>query len=328
MSIVVYNCDTCKREIELPQNINGLEVMSRCIITDGCKGSLIQTQVKTSHVRGKLPAPDTTGLLDWNQRRLYFKMEQPTALNSWKVVHNLGSNPSVQVWITLADGRQIETSDVEVVYKNPFEVELNFPEPRSGNVQCMSRTSSSGDSLESVNAVNSVDTPSVNISGGLLSLAVPLDVPLVDLDLRIGFVSTLTNLPIMLEPITFSSQTSSLSPWWKQSQTGITRVFFSKKNWNVATANINNQTWFTSGISNGTPFFFTCDAQMSPVPPSTVFVLLSNSPYLQYDRDHTNVIDINKLSYANALANTSTIGDQLLVSQSMTQRVFPPIILI
>ena len=69
MAIVVYNCDTCKREVELPQNKEGLEVIQRCIITAGCRGKLYQTDLKLNHIRGKLP-DSVIGLVDWSQREI------------------------------------------------------------------------------------------------------------------------------------------------------------------------------------------------------------------------------------------------------------------
>lgn len=260
MAVVVYVCDTCKREIELPQVVDGVEVMSHCVITSGCKGKLHQTAVKTSHVRGKLPDPDPTGLRDWMPRRAYYKAEQPTALRRWKVQHNLGTNPSIQTHIYLVDGTLIETSDFTITSINPFEVELTFPEPRAGIVQCFARSSVTDEKRELIQTQTDTTIAMQNITGGgVLTLAV---LPFVDLStLKIGFTSSVTGLVVYHQLISFTSPTSSSSPWWKQLGTGedYAKVFFSGKAWNVMTARLDDDIMAVPEIVNGSPFFFTIE---------------------------------------------------------------------
>lgn len=258
MAVVVYECDTCKREIEVLQVINGLEVMSHCIITSGCKGKLVQTAVKSSYVRGKLPDPDPTGLKDWLPRRVYFKQEQAVAIRQWKIEHNLGTNPSLQIHIHLADGSLIETSDYEFEYISPFEISVTFTEPRSGIAQCFARSSVDDEKREIILTQTSDEIEQLNITGNnILTLAVP---PSISFDnIKIGFISSVTNNLVYFEPIEFTVPTSSLSPWWKQTAVGVdySKVFFSGKTWNVITARLDDDINAEDSITDGSTFFFT-----------------------------------------------------------------------
>ena len=98
MAIVVYKCDVCKRDIELEQNIKGLENIQRCTITHGCRGKLYQTKVLPDYVRGRLP-DQVAGLDDWRQRTVLYNHEQTIESDSWLVNHNLGTFPSVSVFV-------------------------------------------------------------------------------------------------------------------------------------------------------------------------------------------------------------------------------------
>jgi hypothetical protein len=259
MAVVVYKCDTCKREVELIQNLTGLEVMSRCMITNGCKGKLLQTAVKPSYIRGKLPDPDPSGLKDWIPRRAYFKQEQKTALRTWKVQHDLGTNPSIQVHINLVDGTMIDTTDYEYSYTSPFELSVVFPEARSGIVQCFARSSVTDEKREVILTQAPEVVSKLLITGSsVLTLAVP-PAPYDLSGLKIGFISSVSGGIVYHQPITFTTQTSATSPWWKQQigGTGINKVYFSGKNWDVRTARIDDDILMNSSIIDGSPFFFT-----------------------------------------------------------------------
>lgn len=257
MAVVVYKCDTCKREIELVRNPIGLEVMSHCVITNNCKGVLHQTDVKSSHIRGKLPDPDPSGLQDWIPRQVYFKMNQEVPLIRWKVNHNLNTNPSLQVHVYLDDGSLIETTDYTYNMISPHQIDITFDGARRGIVQCFTR-SPSYERLEKNNDNKQVvvDTYINTTGSGVMTFAVPATTELNTL--KIGFVSASTSAVVYHEPIAFTTQTSPLSPWWKQlSGNSINKVFFSGKTWDVRTARFDYLISSTPSIVLGSTFFFT-----------------------------------------------------------------------
>ena len=423
MAVVVYTCDTCRRTIEIPQNPSGLEVMSHCIITDGCKGNLIQQAVKMEYIQGKLPAPDPTGLTDWIPRRVYYKLEQPVSLRVWKVPHNLGTKPSVQVYLYDAGGVLITTPSTEVAtspgdslqymlkYIDLFNVEITFADPQSGVVQCFARTTITDEKREQILTQSVTTAPMTSITGGgVLSLAIPLS-GFDPTRIRIGFISAYDTkitgpTALIFTENSGSYTTSTLSPW---SNTGDlqTRVFFSGKPWNVITANVADDIVLSTDVPDGSPFFFTytktydidptkttyvvnstntittsittsstievgvlakdvvrdmngveypfissiinndgsttfnftspaplfqgqssVDLDM-PVNSSTVYVLLSTSPFLQYDRDYNHVVDVGQLSYtATVSRNFNQIADVLYCSETIEQVVYPSIIVV
>jgi len=98
MAIVVYKCDTCKRDIELIRNIEGLETVQRCVITLGCRGKLYQTKVHPDFTRAALPT-DVLGLDNWLQRKVLHNHEQTIESTEWLVTHELGTFPAISVFV-------------------------------------------------------------------------------------------------------------------------------------------------------------------------------------------------------------------------------------
>lgn len=97
-TVIVYQCDTCKRKTGLFQNNQGLDVVSRCIITQDCKGTLRKVGEKQQPFI-EPNAPDANGLEDWSKRPSYFRHEQTSALRTWRIKHNLNGHPSVRVFV-------------------------------------------------------------------------------------------------------------------------------------------------------------------------------------------------------------------------------------
>src|ERR1700675_4297703 len=97
MAIVIYECDRCKRTIQMPQNTQGLEVMGNCIITESCHGNLQFQQTLQTYKTGQ-PTPIAQGLEDWVQRKALFTFKQTLKNTIWKVDHGMGINPSVKVY--------------------------------------------------------------------------------------------------------------------------------------------------------------------------------------------------------------------------------------
>lgn len=255
MAVVTYVCDTCKREIELPQVKHGLEVMSNCIITNNCKGKLSVKEIKPSHVRGKLPNFNLSGLEDWVQRKIYFKFEQKIPLKTWNIQHNLGTNPSVQVHIKLADGNLIETNNYQLNYIDSLRMQIVFPESRAGIVQCFVRTPVTHEKIEKIHVKKPIEETYVQIIGNnILTFAFP---PNENWNkIKIGFISATTNQIVYHNKLLFSTNTSPLSPWWKQTTDSLTNVYFFGKMWNVLTTKVDDIV-FEHFIPDNSLYFFT-----------------------------------------------------------------------
>ena len=263
MAIVVYKCDTCKREIELPQNKKGLEVVQRCIITEGCRGKLGQQSIKYDHSRGSFPST-VVGLQDWAQRKVLFDFTQTISSTTWTVTHNLGTEPSIVVYIAKQSSSVVQTvtgitvvekttyqqvplDELEVTIVNENQLIVTFPSPtftsgQTGIVQCIAR---------STKPITNVAAPvATTVSYIQLTNSAELSIASIDnsttLNLTLEFITpTGTVVPVNYVVDNIPSVTS---PW-----TGYTNILVNGRNYTVRSFNVvNNITLFTNGtIPNG-----------------------------------------------------------------------------
>jgi hypothetical protein len=240
--------------------------MSRCIITDGCKGNLISQKVLTSYSSGEVPAPSLKGLQDWVQRKIYYKFNQQIPLRLWKIKHNLGTNPVLQIY--KPDGRTVYT-DLDIVstkFVDPFSVEILFRDPCAGIIECFALSPASTQSIETkvVQLQNQTTTLNDVTGGNILTLAVP---PAISTkDIKIWFISPNTNQISLSSNLLFTTKTSSTSPWFSQLQSGLNndQVFFFGKTWNVVTARVDDIILAAgSPVADYSPFFFSSKKSFS-----------------------------------------------------------------
>lgn len=97
-TVTVYQCDVCKRTTGVFQNTQGVDIVSRCIITQDCKGTLHKIGEKQQPFL-EASSPDPNGLEDWSQRPSYFKHTQQTPLRTWRIKHDLNGHPSVRTFV-------------------------------------------------------------------------------------------------------------------------------------------------------------------------------------------------------------------------------------
>ncbi len=330
MAVVIYTCDTCKREIEIPQNKYGVEVIGHCIITNNCNGSLKQQSIKPAYIRGKLPAPDSTGLEDWAPRRVFFNYKQTIAAKKWIVPHNLDTNPSVQVYVYTVDGFLVEATpavrNYTLTYVSPFELMVEFRDPTTGVVQCIARSTAASDMV----APTSVKTAQFNTAitgGGVLTIATLSDVA--DMTLDIQFISPLFFTPSVKITATFSTVPSFLSPW-KNAH----KLFFNGKLYTVRTAIVATDI-FNNKVAAASPFYFSAASfgggspitiggyDTGNVKVGDVVVLLANEPYDEIDRKPQQILDIVDITATNAASASSQLNDSLYVADNMLRSIYP-----
>jgi hypothetical protein len=250
MSVVTYQCTVCKRQRDIVQNQQGLDWIGHCNITLGCRGTLYQIDVHPDFIRGKIPA-DVQGLKNWVQRKVLFNFTQTIARNSWTITHNLGTLPSVDVFIdqpTQANPtNQVQILPEEIIYNTDDTLTLMFPQAYSGIAQLIARASNP-DILNPrpippvVNVV-----PTIQLSNaGTLTIAT-----------RISSIGTPTNVTLTLQyilgtngnstDITYTTNVpADTSPWFD------TRVVIVKgKTYTVRTFNIQTLETTTGQIANG-----------------------------------------------------------------------------
>lgn len=316
MAIVVYKCDLCQRKIELTQNKEGLEVTGRCIITDGCHGKLYQFDFIQDGIIGRL-TPDVPGLNNFVARRILHTHEQTLSAQTWRIVHNLNTEPSVQTFIFVESGgveTLIETTPQAVITVSPNETQILFDTAVKGVAQLISRSTSTFAEEEDV--VDPTATRQLTI-GTEITIASLDSEPI--LSLGVQFFSPTTLEETSLLNFEFDDTPDPLSPW-----SGVNRVFIGGKLYTVRSTNVRTLI-DGADIVNASPFIFTQINGVATVPENTVFILLSNFPHVVFDRDFDMLVDIASVTVANLSQGFFRQGIELFVFQSVVENIFPTI---
>jgi len=316
MAIVNYQCDRCKRTIQIPQNTRGLEVMGKCIITESCHGNLLFESILQSYKTGQ-PPPIVQGLQDWQPRKVLYTHYQALKNTIWKVQHNLGVNPSVKVYV-LNGEELVETEPLSIVYVNPNNLNIQFANQVEGIAQCIARTTAPLSSQ-----VTTVEEPvqkTYLTANGILTIAVPELTS--DVTMVIQFLSASTSLPLVSVNLTFGALPSGLSPWGDISTISIAGLVYKVKTVDIQ-AIINSLS-----IPDSTPFYFVSAAVVTP--PSVlslddVLILLGNSPFTTVDKNLVQLVNASNVASVDVATLTSEIEGDLYVDPSLVQQTYPPI---
>lgn len=251
MAVVEYQCSKCKRTNDLVQNQEGLEWVGHCNITLGCRGILYQINVKPDFTRG-LPTPNVVGLKNWVQRKVLFNFTQTVARTTWTVTHNLGTAPSVVVFVNQPTqdnpNAQVEKLPEEIIYNTNDQLTLIFPTTYTGIAQCIAR-SSNPDLLQPRPTPPNITEPAtillsnrgtITIATQILSVGNPTNMSLT-LSYTLGSSSVSTNITY-----TASSVPSNLSPW-----ADTNTVIIKGKSYTVRTFNVQTAQTISGTVSNG-----------------------------------------------------------------------------
>lgn len=251
MAVVQYQCSICKRQIDIVQNQQGLEWIGHCNITLGCRGTLFQVEVLPDYIRG-IPTPDVEGLKNWVQRKVLFNYTQSIAKTNWSITHNLGTAPSVVVYInqpTISDpSAQVEVLPEQIIYNSDDQLTLIFSTAYSGIAQCIARASNPDLLAPRPTPPVIVSTPTIQLSNqGILTIATktlsignPTNMSLT-LSYTLGSSAVSTDFTY-----TASNVTSSFSSW-----SDISTVIIKGKTYNIRTFNVQTAQTVSGQVSNG-----------------------------------------------------------------------------
>ncbi len=294
MAIVLYKCDVCKRNIELIQNKTGLETVQRCVITHGCRGKLYQEKVLQDFVRGSLP-DDVSGLTNYQQRKVLYNHTQSIETNEWIVTHNLGTAPSVSVFVerpTSADpdNREEVTPD-DIVIINSDIIKLVFSRPESGIAQLVARASDPALLQPFVRAIDTSLVTSQVTTNSEFTIATRTSAPLAEpTQISVEITYTTTEGVTLAIPYAADDQPSVNSPW-----STFDRVVINGKVYTVRSFNMVVSQQVTGIITNGSTLRFsgvdTDGNGMRPIVADEVAFLLATAPYDSVDKITTKYID-------------------------------------
>lgn len=325
MPIVVYSCDVCKRSIELQQNPKGLERISRCTITNGCRGKLFQQEVLLDFIRGQRPE-SVAGLDDHVTRRVLFNHEQTIARDEWDILHDLGTSPSVQVFVdrpTSDDpNKQVEILEQDQEIVSADRLILRFDRPETGIAQLIARQSDPILLRPLQPLFQTTAEPQRLTASGELTIAT--------LDSTVG-VNPLITVQLEFQVVgggvtpfiyTADDQPSVNSPW-----VGIDKVVIQGKIYTVRSFPMINAE-ILRFTTNGSTFSFVgydplAVDSFQPFNENDTFILLADPPFESVDIINDEAIDVTSVSstsnpFAFALVGAETVADPVVV-----QRIFP-----
>jgi hypothetical protein len=312
-SAVVYQCSVCNRTIQLPVNVQGLEVVGGCIITNNCKGLLSVIGRRDNVLQIPVPTPSQTGLKDWEQRKLLYTHTQTTAFNQWRIVHNLGTNPAIQVYVYI-DGVLTEHIPESVTYISPFIAVVAFSQIFAGTAQCVARSTSTI-TQTNIASVVATQTYSQITTQGEMTLATLSASPSVTLYLNFYDSATLKPLGAPI-PVVFSTAVSFISPW-----NSAATVLFNGQVFTVRTANVISIIG-ANNISNDSPFYFSGESS------NDYYVLFAIPPYTNVDKNINQALMLTDLGVSDSSFTPSLsyqMDGDLFVDSTLLKTMYPPI---
>ena len=333
MSIVVYKCDVCKREVELERNIKGLENIQRCTITHGCRGKLYQTKVLPDFVRGRLPN-QVAGLDDWRQRKVLYNHEQTIERQNWIIQHNLGTFPSVSVFINVPTeddpNNQEEVVPVDTIIVNEDTIRLVFDKALSGLAQLVARQSDP-DLLRPFTGLNIAVDELQQISFlGDVAIATRISTvgEAAEIDLDVEYTTT-TNALVSSSYTANDNDPETNSPWFDFNKVIIKGKTYTIRSFNGIIPEMGDET-----VASGSTFTFTGinDKQGSPTPVTSrailqdeVLILFAQSPFDSIDKVTTQYIDVyDVITSDNNFAFVYDTGE-FFADTEIIQEIYPPI---
>lgn len=340
MTVIVYQCDTCNRTIDLPQNKKGLEVIQRCVITDGCRGKLSQIKVQRDFVRGEFPAA-VDGLDDWSQRKLLYTHTQGVQLDTWTVEHNLGVFPSIQVFVErpvvtttttttaipceLRNYEEATTELIEITPEDIITVDVNkfivvFNKPEAGVVQCVARSSKPVIINQRITAVAEVQ-PFQLTKNSSLTLATISNAATVDVELE--FITPTGS--VLSSVFTVDNVVSVNSPWFSG---GVTNAYINANKYVIRDLNLlsspSSPAFAGLGVPSGSSFYIkTIDSV--PLADNEVYMLLANQPLEVVDRLTTKIIDPSTIGLTESANSFYYDNGQLFAYDNLIESIYPPI---
>jgi len=342
MSIVVYQCDTCKRSIELSRNINGLETVGRCVITHGCRGSLYQTDLYPDYVRGNIPDP-VVGLDDWKQRKILHDHQQSIERQEWIIEHNMGIIPTVVVLVDrpLQDNpdNQEEIIPTDVIAIDDNITKLIFDRPWSGKAQLISKQSDPDLLRPKSRIIETVDEPIRISNNGEITIATRINPALSNPDLSSEVISVVmsfnaTSGAIIEEAYSADDQPSLNSPWRGSDYDRIVvnvksnRQPYTVRSYNALTPN------FTSGtIDTGSTFQFIgvdpepgeSGSSVRDIDDGEILILLASDPYDIVDKITNQYIDVKSVSSTENPFGFFYNNGEFYATTDIVNNVFPAI---
>lgn len=330
MAIVVYKCDVCKREKEFQRNIEGLEKVQRCTITHGCRGKLFQTNVFPDYIRASAPER-VIGLDEWRQRKVLYNHTQSIARNEWLIEHNLGTFPSISVFVNIPieddpdNVEEIIPTDIVVVDEN--NLILRFDRAWSGMAQLVARQSDP-DLLRPFTRVTAKAVALQQISNnGEIAIAT-----------RVSTVGEASSIDLVIRYSTTQSTTidktydkvstnllGSASAWRDFEKVVIRGKIYTIRSFSGIIPEMYDET-----IGSGSTFRFTGINDYNPtgvryIQQDEVYILFANEPFDTVDKLTDQYIDVYDVTATENAFSLIYDSGEFYAQKDIVQTIFPAI---
>lgn len=345
MATIQYKCDTCERNISLTENVLGLTVFAKCIITEGCKGKLYKLSRSENVLRqtGDFPTP-VAGLNDYVKRRGFFEKTINISSNPWKIEHNLGVSPAVTVYFFNEENNEpfeVSPDEYTVTIVDKDNIEITFPDQSKGIVHLISRSSvplevttvSATDDLFQVSHEGHItlSVPSIITESGTVIFLTEDDF---DLEIEIQIPS---NPILTIEETLLLDILPATSPWLGWNQILIRkRRNFTTKDLNILSAITAAYPSITTleEIPDGTSFSIkkiryrnVSDAfvgDLIDIEPRQLFLLYASSPFNGTDKVRNKMVDVGEL-LVSSVGRFFIFDGEVFLSESNIEKIYPRI---
>lgn len=343
MALVVFTCDTCKRNIQVPRNIKGLEIVQRCTITLGCRGKLFQTSLLQDYSQPSI-LNDIQGLTNWQPRKALFNFTQTLVSQTWDIQHNLDTYPVITVYVnnpTTDNPYNVEQKvpeTIEIISSN--EIKISFMRPYSGVAQLVARSTSPG-LLQPTNIENVIPKPTpvqlTNNCNFILATLYNKFGTNLNLNLQLQFT---TNAGISTTYFFTSTTNLDTSTSWSDVNTVVIngKIYllrqFSGLTTDIATGQVSNGTifrfqGFDTNLDGTDNYVIDNEDQISGSPPllntGDMLLLLSNSPFDVIDKNVTQFIDISLITSTKNIGTLYYNNLEFYANPSVIGSIYPPI---
>lgn len=331
MAVVLYKCDTCKREIQKIRRPKGIEVASRCIITLGCRGKLYQLDLYPDFIRAELPA-GVIGLTDYQQRKVVYNHTQTRASKRWTIEHNMGTAPVVSVFVsspTLEDPTAMEEiTPVDIVTINADITVIVFAESVSGVAQLVARSTDPQLLTPTVNNISSSASVVQITANNTITVATRVnpdgnEPP----EVGIQFKFTTPTGTDVIFTMTVGGDIIAGSPWSSSN-----RVLIRGKIYKVRALDPVSVAVLSGVVPSGSTFCITgISLGDNPQSISTIsqarvgFILLAEAPYANIDKLNDSVVDFLDVSCKSATQQIILQGLDLYATPESITNIHPPI---
>lgn len=344
MSTITYQCSICNRQIDLVENRQGLTTFGKCVITNGCKGKLNKLKVNLDNVREVFP-PEVTGLQDYIQRKALFDYTQTLPSSNWTIIHNLGTNPAIDVYVYGPDGTlgEIDPSEYKMTLIDENTVSVSFGTSYTGAAQLISRSSVKlqPKTLAPVSAPIQVTANGIFVFGIpkfltgftypptlLPTPTLPYDLSSAPIRIEVSIQQPNTEEEICTE---YLEATLFDTPWNDWNEVLVRK----RKNYYLLSKSIldfrtfgQDTTTFAS-IPEGTQLRITRidygTGVLQPIGPEGLLIFLSNSPFTSADKVLDQVVDVSDM-VDNTIPYFTYSSTDFYVDTSCVEKTYPNIL--